>query len=168
MEYEREALKGGLMPFSYVQFMTDLMAPKPYPQQPVFQSPMLTPLRKPIRESTIGIFTSAGIQLRGDTPLAETNDLSYRLIDRGVPYSELTVAHQTPVRIWALEDINVAFPRERLAELEADGVIGRLAPKAVSMVGSITLFTELLQKTVPAIKRELDEQGVDLLFLFPF
>jgi D-proline reductase (dithiol) PrdB len=106
--------------------------------------------------------------MRGDTPLAETNDLSYRLIDRAVPYSELTVAHRTPVRVWALEDLNVAFPRERLVDLEAEGVIGRLAPRAISMVGSITLFTQLLQKTVPAIQKELEEQGVDLLFLFPF
>jgi len=156
------------MPFSYVQFMTELMAPKPYPRQPEFEPPKLTPLRKPIRESTIGIFTSAGVQLRSDTPLAETNDLSYRLIDRTVPYSKLTVAHQTPVRVWAFEDLNVAFPRERLADLEAEGVIGRLAPRAVSMVGSITMFTDLLRKTVPAIQRELEEQGVDLLFLFPF
>ena len=148
--------------------MTDLMAPKPYPRQPIFAPPRLTPLRKPISQSTIGIFTSAGIQLRGDRPLAETNDLSYRLIDRGIPYSELIVAHRTPVRVWALEDLNVGFPRERLAELEAEGAIGRLAPRAVSMVGSITKFTELLQKTVPAIKEAFDAQGVDLIFLFPF
>lgn len=156
------------MPFSYVQFMTELMAPKPYPRQPVFASPKLTPLRKSISESTVGIFTSAGVQLRSDTPLAETNDLSYRLIDRSVPYSELTVAHKTPVRVWALEDLNVAFPLERLVELEAEGTIGRLASRAVSMVGSITTFTGLLQKVVPAIQRELEDQGVDLLFLFPF
>jgi len=156
------------MPFSYVRFMTELMAPKTYPRQPVFEPPNLAPLRKPIDRSSIGIFTSAGIQLRGDTSLAETNDLSYRLIDRAVPYSELVVAHQTPVRVWALQDLNVAFPRDRLVDLEAEGVIGRLAQRAVSMVGSITTFTELLQKTVPAIQKELEEQGVDLLFLFPF
>jgi len=156
------------MPFSYVQFMTELMAPQPYPRQPVFAPPRLTPLRKDISQSTIGIFTSAGIQVRGDTPLAETNDLLYRLIDRETPYSELTVAHQTPVRVWALEDLNVAFPRNRLVELEAEGTIGRLAPGAVSMVGSITKFTELIQKTVPAIKEVFDAQEVDLVFLFPF
>lgn len=156
------------MPFSYVEFMSDLMAPAPYPRQPLFDPPALTPLRKPIAQSTIGIFTSAGIQLRNDPPLAETNDLSYRLIGSDVPYSELTVSHRTPVRVWALEDLNVAFPRQRLAELQAEGVIGRLAPRAVSMVGSITRFSELLQKTVPAIKGEFDRQGVDLVFLFPF
>jgi D-proline reductase (dithiol) PrdB len=156
------------LPFSYIQFMTALMAPKPYPRQPDFAPPRLTLLRKPISQSTIGIFTSAGIQLRGDTPLSETNDLSYRLIDRRTPYSELTIAHQTPVRRWALEDMNVAFPRDRLVELEAEGVIGGLAPRAVSMVGSISKFTELLNTTVPAVKEEFDRQGVDLVFLFPF
>jgi D-proline reductase (dithiol) PrdB len=156
------------LPFSYVQFMTELMAPQPYPRQPNFAPPRITALRKPISQSTIGIFTSAGIQLRADTPLSETNDLSYRLIDRRTPYSELTIAHQTPVRRWALEDMNVAFPRDRLIELEAEGVIGGLAPRAVSMVGSISKFTELLKTTVPAIKDEFDRQGVDLVFLFPF
>ena len=156
------------MPFSYVQFMTELMAPQPYPRQPNFAPPPLTPLRKPISQSTIGIFTSAGIQLRDDAPLRETNDLTYRLIDRRTPYSELTVAHQTPVRRWALDDLNVAFSRDRLIELETEGVIGRLAPKAVSMVGSIAKFTELIRTTVPRIKAEFDRQGVDLVYLFPF
>ena len=85
------------LPFSYVQFMTELMARRPYPRQPNFAPPRLTPLRKPISQSTIGIFTSAGVQLRDGVPLKETNDLSYRLIDRSTPYSELTVAHKTPV-----------------------------------------------------------------------
>lgn len=156
------------MPFRYVDFMTQLMAPRPYPTPPNFDPPKLTLLRKPISESTVGIFTSAGVQLRNDKPLAETNDLSYRLIPRDIPLPQLVVAHKTPVRVWALEDLNVAFPRDRLAELEADGTIGRLAPQAVSMVGSITRFTELIQKTVPALKEEFDAQGVDLVFLFPF
>ena len=156
------------MPFSYVRFMTDLMAPQPYPRQPDFPPPGLAPLRKPISQSIIGIFTSAGIQLCDDSPLNETNDLSYRLIDRRTPYSELTIAHQTPVRSWALQDMNVAFPRDRLIELEAEGVIGGLAPRAVSMVGSVSRFTELLKTTVSAIKEEFDRQGVDLVFLFPF
>jgi D-proline reductase (dithiol) PrdB len=156
------------MSFSYVQFMTELMAPQPYPRQPSFSPPRLAPLRKPISESTIGIFTSAGVQRRDDVLLAETNDLSYRLIDRDMPYSELTIAHQTPVRRWAIEDLNVAFPRDRLIELEAEGTIGRLASKAVSMVGSISKYTDLIKTTVPRIKNEFDAQGADVVFLFPF
>jgi len=156
------------MPFSYVEFMTELMAPKKYPPQLNFESPRLISLRRAITESTIGIFTSAGVQLRKEPLLAETNDLSYRLVDREVSLTELVVAHQTPVRHWALEDLNVAYPRDRLVELEREKTIGRLAPRAVSMVGSISQYTELLQRTVPAIIEEFDSQGVDLVFLFPF
>ena len=156
------------MPFKYVEFMTQLMAPQPYPAPPNFAPPKLTPLRKPISESTVGIFTSAGVQMANDTPLAETNDLSYRLISREWPTSEMVIAHKTPVRIWATQDINVAFPRDRLVELEEESTIGRLAPRSVSMVGSITRFTELMEQTVPAIQKEFESQGVDLVFLFPF
>ena len=156
------------MPFKYVEFMTQLMAPQPYPAPPNFAPPTLTPLRKPISESTVGIFTSAGVQMANDTPLAETNDLSYRLISREWPTSEMVIAHKTPVRIWATQDINVAFPRDRLVELEEEGTIGRLATRSVSMVGSITKFTELMEQTVPAIQKEFESQGVDLVFLFPF
>ncbi|MET0500576.1 MAG: hypothetical protein ABW172_03530, partial [Candidatus Binatia bacterium] len=73
------------MPFSYVQFRTELMAPTPYPREPNFAPPRLTPLRKPISQSTVAIFTSAGVQRRGDPLLAETNDLGYRVIAAKTP-----------------------------------------------------------------------------------
>lgn len=145
------------MPFMYLDYMTKLMAPKPYPPQPSFDSPRLTPLRKPIEESTIGVLTSCGAQLIDDKPMAETNDLSYRLLHRTIPLSELRVSHMTPSRKWALEDLNVAYPRDRLVELEDQGVFKKLAPNALSMVGSITLYTELLSDVVLRIKEEFDK-----------
>jgi D-proline reductase (dithiol) PrdB len=156
------------MPFMYADYMTKLMAPKPYPPQAQFDPPRLTPLRKPIEESTIGVLTSSGVQLKDDKPMAETNDLSYRLVHRDIPLSELKVSHMTPVRKWALEDLNVAYPRDRLIELEKAGAFKRLAPNAVSLVGSITLYTELLNELAPRIKQEFDKQAVDLLLILPF
>jgi D-proline reductase (dithiol) PrdB len=156
------------MPFMYADYMTKLMAPKPYPRQAQFDPPRLTPLRKPIEESTIGVLTSSGVQLKDDEPMAETNDLSYRLVHRNIPLSELKVSHMTPVRKWALEDLNVAYPRDRLIELEQEGVFKKLAPNAVSLVGSITLYTELLNDLAPRIKQEFDKQEVDLALILPF
>jgi D-proline reductase (dithiol) PrdB len=156
------------MPFSYAEFMTQLMAPKPYPAQAVFTAPRITALRKPVAECTLGVFTSCGAQLKDDRPLAETNDLSYRLLHRDVALSKLKISHMTPSRKWALEDLNVAYPRDRLIELEAEGVFKKLAPSAVSMVGSITLYTELLSDVVPRIKQEFDRQEVDLALIVPF
>ena len=111
---------------------------------------------------------SAGVHHQDQAPLGETNDLSYRLIHHDTPLSELLVAHKTPVRKWALDDLNVAYPRDRLLELEAEGTFARLADNAVSMVGTVALYTELINETVPKIMAEFDAQGVDLVWLFPF
>jgi D-proline reductase (dithiol) PrdB len=155
------------MPFSMKMLLTELTGKMPNPA-PVFDPPALTPLRKSIAKSKIGMFVSCGAQLPEDPPLAETEDLSFRLLPRDVPLSELVISHKTAVRKWAEEDLNVAYPLDRMKELEAEEVIGGLAHTAVSMVGSIQRFTELLDKTVPAIKQVYDSQGVDLVLLFPF
>lgn len=155
------------MPFSMRRLLTELTGQAP-PPAPIFQAPSLSPLRKPIAESKIGLFISCGAQLREDPPLAETEDISFRLLHRDTPLSQLWLAHKTAVRKWALEDLNVAYPLDRMKELEADGTVGKLAHTAVSMVGSIHRFTELMEQTVPAIKQIYDSQGVDLVLLFPF
>jgi D-proline reductase (dithiol) PrdB len=156
-----------MMPYSFANFVArgtgvDL------PPKPNFDPPKLTPLRKPIADSTIGLFTTSGMQSPSDPRLLETEDTSFRLVHRDTPLSKLLIAHKTVVRKWAVEDRNVAFPLDRMKELEADGTIGRLAHTAVSMVGSVAQFTALVQNTVPAIKQIYDAQGVDLVFLFPF
>lgn len=135
---------------------------------PEFDPPALTPLRKPVAESTVGLFVSCGAQLPEDPPLLETEDITFRLLHRDVPIGRLVVSHKTLVRKWALEDLNVAYPIDRLKELETAGVFKRLAHTNVSMVGSIERYTELVEQTVPAIKAVFDAQGVDLVLLLPF
>ena len=153
--------------FNYVDFASALIAPAPYTPTPNFPAPDFTPLRKPIGGSTIGLVTLAGVQRRDEPRLGETNDLSYRIVRRGTPFDELFVAHTTAVRVFALDDLNVIYPHDRLIELESDGTIGRFADRAVSMVGSITRYGKLVDDTVPKIHAELTEQGVDLAILIP-
>jgi len=155
------------MPYSYSRLFAELTG-REFENRPVFDPPVLAPLRKPIADSTIGLFGSCGAQLPEDPPLGETEDISFRLVPSDTPASKLVISHQTRVRKWAVEDPNVAFPLERLKELEAEGIIGRFAHTSVSMVGSIQRFTELVEQTVPAIKQIYDAQGVDLVMLFPF
>jgi D-proline reductase (dithiol) PrdB len=153
--------------FNYVDFASDLIAPAPYTPTPDFPPPVLTPLRKPISQSTIGLVTLAGVQRRDEPRLGETNDLSYRIVQRGTPVDELFVAHTTAVRVFAEDDLNVVYPHDRLIELEAEGTIGAFARRTVSMVGSITRYGALVDETVPRIYSELDAQGVDLAILIP-
>jgi len=153
--------------FNYVDFATGLVAPAPYTPTPAFPPPALTPLRKPVAASRIGLITLAGVQRADEPLLGETNDLSYRIIERGTPYDQLTIAHKTPVRVFAVDDVNVVYPHDRLIELEAEGVIGSFAPRTLSMVGSITKYGALVDETVPKLHAELDRQGVDLVILIP-
>ena len=155
------------MPFEFMPYLAELTG-RPMQPYPVFDPPRLTPLRRPIAECTLGVFTSAGVRHRDQPPLAVTADLSYRLVERDWPLAELVVDHEAPVRGWAEQDLNVAYPRDRLLELEGEGVIGRLAPRAVSMVGSITQYTPLVEEAVPRIQAEFAAQGVDLVLLLPF
>ncbi len=157
----------GRQRFNWSPFMQEMLAPAPYTPLPEFAPPRLTPLRKPIAQSTVGLISMAGVQRADEPLLGETNDLSYRLLDRDTPFSELTIAHQTPVRVWAEQDLNVVYPRDRLAELEADGTIGRFAQTSVSLVGSITRYGALLEETVPRIYDELAKQNVDFALLVP-
>jgi hypothetical protein len=123
------------MPYSYSRLFVELTG-RNFENRPVFDPPKLTPLRKPIAESTIGLFASCGAQMPEDPPLGETEDISFRLVHRDTPVSNLVIAHQTKVRKWAVQDPNVAFPLDRMKELEAEGTIQRLAHTAVSLAPS--------------------------------
>jgi len=153
------------MPYSFSRLLAEFGKSIPMPE---FDPPALTPLRKPVAESTVGLFVSCGAQLPEDPPLLETEDITFRLLHRDTPLARLIVSHQTLVRKWALEDLNVAYPIDRLKDLEREGVFRRLAHTAVSMVGSIERYTELVEQTVPAIKAIYEAQGVDLVLVLPF
>lgn len=155
------------MPFSYSRLFEEITG-QPFENRPVFDPPRLSPLRKSIAECTLGLLVTCGAQVPEDPLLGETEDISFRLIHRDTPLSRLIVAHKTKVRKWAVEDLNVAFPLDRMKELEAEGEFKRLAHTAISIVGSIQRYTELVEQTVPAIKQIYDSQGVDLVFIFPF
>lgn len=153
------------MPFSFVRLLNELGRDIP---RPVFEPPALAPLRKPLAESTVGLFLSCGVQCVDDPLLAETEDITFRLVNRDVPRDKLVMAHKTVVRKWADEDINVGYPIDAMRALEADGTIGRLAHTAVSIVGSIERYTEFIEQTLPAVKAVYDAQGVDLVLMVPF
>jgi D-proline reductase (dithiol) PrdB len=128
----------------------------------------MVPVHKPVSELMIGLLVSLGARTPGQQPLQRTNDLSYRLIPRSVPSDQIVFDHATPARFWADEDLNVAFPRDRMAELKAEGTIGALAPEAVSILGSITKWDELATDTAPRIRNEFARQNVDLVLVVPF
>jgi D-proline reductase (dithiol) PrdB len=64
-------------------------------------------------------------------------------------------------------DANLLIPLDRLRELVADGEIGELAPREVSMCGHLPKPRHLIDSVAPEIARMFVHDGVDVVLLVP-
>ena len=124
-----------------------------------------TPLRKSVSDSTVVLISIGGVHLRSDRPFDLNGDPTFRVIPKDARPADLAISHQAYDRTDALRDINLVFPIERLRELEAEQVIGRLAEEhyGFGLMGSA-------RRLMPAIKevaRRISDSGVDLALLVP-
>jgi hypothetical protein len=88
-----------------------------------------SPFQRPLREATVALVTTSGVHLRDDRPFKLSSDATYRVIPCTAEAGDLAITHQAYDRTDALRDINLVFPLQRLRELEAEGVIGRVADR---------------------------------------
>ena len=86
-----------------------------------------TPLRRPLSEATIALVATGGVHFCADKPFDLRSDATFRVIPRTALPDELCITHEHYDRRDAAADINLLFPLERLLELEARGIIGRVA-----------------------------------------
>lgn len=124
-----------------------------------------TPLRKPLADSTVALITTGGVHLKTDRAFNLNGDPTFRVIPKDAAAGDLAISHQAYDRTDALKDINLVFPLERLRELAAEGVIGRVAAEhyGFGLMGSA-------KRQIPAMKeaaRRMRESGVDLALLVP-
>ena len=124
-----------------------------------------TPPRRPMAEATVAIVTTSGVHLRRDKPFNLSGDASFRVIPRAATAADLAITHQAYDRTDALRDINLVFPLERLRELEAEGVIGRVADEHFGF-GLNGSAKELLAPG-RTVGRRLADTHVDLALLVP-
>jgi D-proline reductase (dithiol) PrdB len=139
-----------------------------FAELPDFKPVKPAPLKVPLAEARLGMFATVGAHLPSQRSFQKINDLTFRMVPLDTPTADLEFDHPSPIRGFALEDLNVVFPRDRLVELQQEGLFGELAPAAVSMLGSITKYADLAEKTAPVIAEVLGDQGVDLMLMVPF
>jgi D-proline reductase (dithiol) PrdB len=124
-----------------------------------------TPLRKSLSDSTVVLITTGGVHLCSDRPFNLNSDPTFRVIPKDAQPGDLAISHQAYDRTDALRDINLVFPIERLRELEAARVIGRLAEDhyGFGLMGS----AKRLMPSIKEVARRISESGVDLALLVP-
>ena len=129
-------------------------------------------LEKPLSQARFAAITTAGFYLPDQPPFDESvrgGDYSYRLIPREADVSTLRHSHRSDAfdHTGIETDPNVALPLDRLRELAADGIIGEVAPRHVSFMGSITAPGRLVRYSAPEAARLLERDQVDVALLVP-
>ncbi len=141
-----------------------------------------TPLHKPLAESRLALLTSSGHFVDDPQPFGVedmtqeqamwrigefiSTEPTLSVISCDTPPGDLRVRHGGYDIRGAQADPNVAFPLQRLLELEAEGIIGELAPQAYSFVGACAQ-TRLMKHVGPKWAEALQQQQVDAALLVP-
>jgi D-proline reductase (dithiol) PrdB len=125
-----------------------------------------TPLRAPVRKARIALMTSGGLYVDDQEPFVTTNDPTYREIPRGTPQRRIRVSHRGYDVQGPLADMNCLLPLTRLEELEAEGVVGSLAPTSYSFNGSIPDVSHL-QEWPHEVAARMRQEDVDAVLLTP-
>ena len=130
------------------------------------------PLKKPLREAVIALVTTAGVHMRSQPPFDmddPNGDPSFRVVPSDVKEEEVVITHKYYDHSAADKDLNVVLPLHRLKELEAEGMIGGIAPFVYSFMGHIDgpHVATLVEKTAPEVARRLKRDGAEAVFLTP-
>jgi D-proline reductase (dithiol) PrdB len=123
------------------------------------------PLRKPLSECSVVLISTGGVHLQSDRPFNLNGDPTFRVIPKGAEQADIAISHQAYDRTDALHDLNLVFPIERLRELEAEGVIGRLAEEHYGF--GLMPSARRLMPAIKEVARRIHEAGVDLALLVP-
>jgi D-proline reductase (dithiol) PrdB len=129
-------------------------------------------LNKPLREARVAVITTAGFFGPDQLPFDISNrggDCSYRVLASDVDLTTLRIAHRSDafdIRGIA-SDKNLALPLDRLKSLAREGIIGSVAPRNFSFMGSIVAPRRLIANTAPEVSAMLLGDYVDGVLLTP-
>jgi D-proline reductase (dithiol) PrdB len=144
---------------------------KAYPYRRADWSPGAR-LHKPLREARVAVVTTAAF-FKPDQPAFDLSmrggDFSYRVLPLDTDLSTLRISHRSDAfdARGIDSDKNLAFPLDRLRALAEEGVIGSVAPRHFSFMGSISAPGRLINSTAPEVVRTLMEDDVDAVLLTP-
>ena len=123
---------------------------------------------KKLSNSKVAMVSTAGLHLRGDKPFG-IGDQTYRVIPSSTGAGEIIMSHYSIGwdHTGFYKDLNLAFPMDRLQELEQTSVIGSLAHDFYSFMGAQREPIQMLEETGPDVARRMKAEGVDLVFMVP-
>lgn len=148
---------------------------KDIPPEPYSGKIPWCPLRKPARQTTFTLMTSAGISMKSENAFdverekrePAWGDPTSRQIPATALENDIEVNHLHINTDYIKRDINVILPLRRFKEFENEGVIGKLAPNCYSFYGFQPNPEELLTRTMPKVAEQMQAEGVEAVLLTP-
>lgn len=130
------------------------------------------PMKKPLREAAIALVTTAGVHVKTQPPFDmddPNGDPSFRVIPSDVKAEAVVITHNYYDHSAADKDLNVVLPLDRLKELQAERVIGGIAPFVYGFMGHIdgSHVDTLVKQTAPEVARRLRRDGAEAVVLTP-
>jgi D-proline reductase (dithiol) PrdB len=144
---------------------------KAYPWRRIDPVPVAR-LDKPLRDCSVALLSTAGFVVAGQKPFSQSvrgGDFSFRVIPRDVDLRTLEDHHRSDSysHDGVEADRNMGVPLGRLHELASSGDIGSVAPRHISVMGSITAPGRFIKRTLPEITNILVEDRVDVALMVP-
>lgn len=144
---------------------------KAYPWRKIDPVPW-APIGKPLSDCRLALVSTAGFILPDQPPFDESirgGDVSFREIPSDVDVRLLKDTHRSQSfdHTGLRNDPNLAFPIDRVRELETNRRISSVNRRHLSFMGSITAPGRLRRDTAPAAAQLLSEDGVDAALLVP-
>ncbi|MCZ6535899.1 MAG: glycine/sarcosine/betaine reductase selenoprotein B family protein [Dehalococcoidia bacterium] len=127
-----------------------------------------TPFTKPLSQATVAVLTTGGFYEPDQEPYDIKNpdgDWTFRPIHKSTPTSSLLVTHPAYDIEGPRQDPNCVFPLDPLKEMEAEGVIGKMADTNYSFMGFIRRPDLLVSDTATQVAQLLKGDGVDAAVL---
>ncbi len=130
----------------------------------------LARLQKPLSESRLTFVSTAGVQPRGTLPfdvVHPVGDYTFRRVPSHLKPADLEIHQLKYPTAGAARDLNVIFPIERLQELAAEGIIGKLAPNFFSFIG-YNMDADRFERTLAEnIADAVAAEGADVALMSP-
>ena len=159
------------MPVSYIERTRNLYDHLGYPPYAWFQAgeaPPWTKVSKPLTESRLGLISTAGTYVAGQTAYFYKDDTSIRPIPSATPNRDLRFSHLTEnYLVEARQDPSTVFPAAALRRLADEGFIGALAENFYSCMGGIYSQRRVNGELIPALQSALARESIDCLLLVP-
>lgn len=157
------------MAVEYIKSITDRynqLGYTPYRWFTADSAPPWQPLSKPIRESRLGVLSTSGGYVLGQTAYHYKDDTSIRAIakttrDEDMRFSHITENYLTDPR----KDPNCIIPLRALETLEARGEIGEVANDLFTCMGGVYSQRRVREELIPTLTDRWQQQQVDAVLL---